>query len=210
MYRSQLSLDISRPSTRKALSNCQDMHRNLMKAFPQSEGSARQNEQLLYRIMMVRDKPVLYVLSQSMPDWSKVDGVSMYKNSQPLDISSLREKLSEGTVLQFSLLTSPCKKVRGEGKNSRRVFLKTQEEREEWFARKAEKNGFIIQQLREELKSDVQGKKADNAINYSTVSFEGILRITDADKFYAAFCNGIGPGKAYGMGLLMIAGFRHA
>ena len=34
---------------------------------------------------------------------------------------------------------------------------------------------------------------------------EGMLKITDAVRFREAFENGIGPGKAYGLGLLMLA-----
>ena len=45
----------------------------------------------------------------------------------------------------------------------------------------------------------------NNSIFYRTVSFDGVLRITDAARFRDAFAKGIGPGKAYGLGLMMLA-----
>ena len=41
-----------------------------------------------------------------------------------------------------------------------------------------------------------------------SVVFEGVLTVTDADAFRNALVNGIGREKAYGMGLLTIAGVK--
>ena len=35
-------------------------------------------------------------------------------------------------------------------------------------------------------------------------TYEGVLTVTDVDKFKELLCNGIGRGKAYGMGLLTV------
>ena len=40
------------------------------------------------------------------------------------------------------------------------------------------------------------------------VTYEGILAVTDAQAFRMALTKGIGREKAYGMGLLTIAGIR--
>lgn len=42
-------------------------------------------------------------------------------------------------------------------------------------------------------------------LTFGAVIFEGLLEITDADKFKQALANGIGSGKAYGFGLLSVA-----
>jgi CRISPR system Cascade subunit CasE len=44
-----------------------------------------------------------------------------------------------------------------------------------------------------------------NDLSLASVLFEGRLRITDKDRFLETIKKGIGPGKAYGFGLLSIA-----
>ena len=147
MYRSLLVLDLKHPSVRQALSNCQDMHRNLMKAFPE-EQSSREEGQILYRQMTILERPMLFVLSRDLPDWSQVKGMDAPLDRPPISLERLENKLTVNSVFRFSLLSSPCKKVSKEGKkNSVRVYLFTPEEREKWICRKGEQNGFEILQL---------------------------------------------------------------
>lgn len=44
-----------------------------------------------------------------------------------------------------------------------------------------------------------------NAIRIYSVLYDGILRVTEADKFKAAQQSGIGHGKVMGLGLLSVA-----
>ncbi len=44
-----------------------------------------------------------------------------------------------------------------------------------------------------------------DAVTLTTVTYDGILQITDADAFRRALTNGIGHAKAYGCGLLTLA-----
>lgn len=39
----------------------------------------------------------------------------------------------------------------------------------------------------------------------SGVQYEGILEVTDTQKFFQTLCSGMGPAKGLGMGLLSIA-----
>lgn len=51
-------------------------------------------------------------------------------------------------------------------------------------------------------------KKADGRSHETThlaVRFDGLLRITDANAFRETLACGIGPGKAFGFGLLSVA-----
>ena len=204
MYRSLLTIHLDHPSSRQALSNCQDMHRNLMKAFPEADAS-RKEANVLYRLFTIEERPALFVLSSELPDWEKVTGISLYQNKMPLQMDVLFDKLTTGRALRFSLKTSPCKKVSGERKNSKRVFLRNAEERAAWLCRKGQQNGFEVLRLSESETDIVHGRKETGEIFYQTVTFDGVLRITDEARFREAFKNGIGPGKAYGLGLLMLA-----
>ena len=40
------------------------------------------------------------------------------------------------------------------------------------------------------------------------VTYEGILTVTDEDSFRKALVNGIGREKAYGLGMITVAGMR--
>ena len=43
-----------------------------------------------------------------------------------------------------------------------------------------------------------------------TVTYEGVLEVTDAAAFREALTNGIGRGKAYGMGMMTVMRIREA
>lgn len=49
------------------------------------------------------------------------------------------------------------------------------------------------------------GWARDRQLSFGTALFEGVLEVTDADRLHAAVAAGIGPGKAFGCGLLSLA-----
>lgn len=197
---SKLSLDIRHPSIRQALRNCQDMHKNLMKAFQED----REQAGVLYAVMRQQDRMDVYVLSRETPNWD-ILGANGYRCVGMRDISAMQEMYREGSVFRFELLACPCKKIPGDGKNNRRVFLGQEEERTAWMERQAEKYGFCIRSL-QELSSGqaIQGSKGKDAIRYTAVRFSGVIEITDRKAFWNGYLKGIGPGKAYGLGMLML------
>ena len=42
-------------------------------------------------------------------------------------------------------------------------------------------------------------------MTFGAVIFEGVLQVTDAEKFRESLKTGIGTGKAYGFGLMSVA-----
>lgn len=55
-------------------------------------------------------------------------------------------------------------------------------------------------------KATFKREKGDkHSVTLDAVTFEGVLEVTDADAFRSVLANGIGPGKAYGFGLMSIA-----
>jgi len=201
MIFSKLGLDIRHPSIRRALRNCQDMHKNLMKAF---QGD-REQAGVLYTVMKRQDRVDVYVLSRETPDWDALV-VNGYRCTGMRDISAMRDMYGEGSIFRFELLACPSKKIPGDGKNSRRVFLGQEEERKAWMERQAEKYGFRMRSLQELGRGeDILGSKGKDTIRYTAIRFSGVLEITDLAAFWDGYQSGIGPGKAYGMGMLMIS-----
>lgn len=200
MYLSILSFDMKHPSVRQALKNPQDMHRNLMKAFDDL-GQSRERVRLLYRLD--EGKASLLVSSDTEPNWERVTG---YHCEGMKNTEGLKEVFTQGKVLRYELLAIPSKKVKGEGKNSRRVFLRESQEREEWLARQGKKYGFDLCATPEQSPSKIiSGKKQDMEIAYTAVCFSGLLRIIDPEAFWTGYTQGIGAGKAYGLGMLSVA-----
>lgn len=203
MYRSKLTIDLLDPSVQRAMRDVNDMHRNLMRAFGQIDSDTpRAAESFIYSLVNYNDRPAVYVLSVSKPDWSRVRGYEPV--DEPRDITPLKNKLKAGGLFGFRLFASPTKKTSREGRLSARVFLRSGEERRAWFERRAKAAGFSVLSLSENGETRVHGSKNGCPIDYTGVVFSGVLRIEDEESFWKAYCGGIGPGKAYGLGMLMI------
>ena len=208
MYLSKIDLDIRHPSVRQALRDVNDLHRNLMSGFGMipSSSMARAEKDILFRLYTRRDAIYLLVTSAEKPDAKTLEKRGFYTDEARIrDISKLKELLISGRTLRFELLASPCKKVRGDGENSRRFFLEHPEERAEWLNRKGQQGGFQIIRL-EELgnRIDIYGHRQGVEIKNSAVLFSGILCISDQETFWQSYTRGIGPGKAYGLGMLSL------
>ncbi len=208
MYLCKIILELRHPSVRQALSDANDMHRNLMAGYPSLSGreTPRADCSILYRIIEANDQLYLLVSSSQKPDIPALR-LRGYNTDETLirDVSKLKNVLSTGKQFRFELLASPCKKLKG-GNNSRRFFLTTAEERLTWLKRKGESGGFDVLFAQEDAEPvTVRGQRNHTEVKNKAVLFKGLLRITDSDAFWHSYTCGIGPGKAYGLGMLTIA-----
>ena len=208
MYLSKIILDLRHPSVRQALRDVNDMHRDLMAGFSMNGGNEtpRADLQVLYRVFEQRDQVYLLVSSVEKPNAEALAKRGFRTDGTMIrDISALRDVFAAGRTLRFELLASPCRKVSGEG-ISRRVFLKEPEERAAWLRRKGENGGFEVLSVYESSnRIDLLGHRDGTDIKNSAVLFSGILSVTDEDAFWKSYTQGIGPGKAYGLGMLNVA-----
>ena len=123
--------------------------------------------------------------------------------------------LKVGQRFRFRLRANPC--VTRDGK---RLGLLRLEEQEKWIERKAGKHGFSLPQLasfntlsiveridvRISQEQMLRGKQhTENGIRVYSVLYDGVLTVTEPDKFRDALQSGIGHGKAMGLGLLSVA-----
>ncbi|MDW7656796.1 MAG: type I-E CRISPR-associated protein Cas6/Cse3/CasE [Bacillota bacterium] len=207
MYLSCLELDFKNPAVRQCLKNCVDMHRTIMKAFPayNNKNQARKEGEILYRILANDACVKVFILSRDWPEWDKIkaDGFSA---KVPIETTPLVNKFNAGSVFNFDIAACPTKKIDTDGKNSRRVSLRTAQERQLWMTRKAEQYGFNLTWLTEDEQIKSWGKSSNkaNAMWHNGVHFRGQLVVTDPATFTNAFYSGIGPGKAYGFGMMLL------
>ncbi|GMV86813.1 MAG: type I-E CRISPR-associated protein Cas6/Cse3/CasE [Dehalococcoidia bacterium] len=119
--------------------------------------------------------------------------------------------------------------IRDDGKRiGKRVELRREEERLLWLQRQGARCGFeiVTASLAPALgetgprpfaaaRADpaprlwgYQDHRLDRKLTFATALFEGELRVTEPVAFRAAIEEGIGPGKAFGCGLLSIASIQ--
>ena len=230
MYLSRLVLD---PRSREAgldLRDVYQMHRTIMSAFPQvkEQGGARAELAVLHRLDMDQrsGRTALLVQSGEEPDWNRLPEGYLFRlgsegdNPATKHIADALVALSEGQVLRFRLRANPTKKTDtksgpdGQRRNGRRVDLRTETQQIEWLSRKAGRSGFRLvpagpssttPAVRVGAGEKLQGRAGSGTVTLAGVLFEGLLEVTNPDNLRLAIREGIGPGKAFGCGLLSIA-----
>lgn len=194
-----IKAELDRRDARGLLADCQQMHRFITGFF----GTDRQSGQILYRTNLARGKLCIYLYSQTpaerIPDNCCV---------QQRDVTAWLDAMADGQLWSFDLIAAPTKKIASEGqKNSRRRILRQPEERQAWLERKAEQNGFAILQAQELEQLHVSGRHHEDkggVMYHDAYHYQGVLRIIDAETFRKAMQTGIGSGKAYGFGMMMV------
>ena len=76
-----------------------------------------------------------------------------------------------------------------------------------WLIGQAEKHGFEISNNNLHVMESTWlsfSKRNERMIRALAVTYEGILKINDVEKFRSTLIEGLGREKAYGMGLLTI------
>lgn len=194
-----IKAELDRREARGLLADCQQLHRFITGFF----GTDRQSGQILYRTNLVQNKLCIYLYAQA-----PAEHIPENCHVQQRDISDWLNGMETGQLWSFDLIAAPTKKVASEGKkNSRRRILRQPQERREWLERKAEQNGFAIIQAQEQEQHHVSGRhKADKGgvMYHDAYHYQGVLQITDAEAFRKALQSGIGSGKAYGFGMMMV------
>jgi CRISPR system Cascade subunit CasE len=233
MYLSRLVLNPRSRAVRNDLSDCRNLHRTILSAFPQAnkeQGGARAEFGVLYRADADprSGKITLLVQSQTEPDWSRLPNDYLLNDFDELDNPAVKrvdekyDTLGEGARLRFRLRANPTRRLpllienRAGKERGKRVEIFREEEQLDWLRRKGEQHGFRLLAARVNpnvvnARANPEGKvigwreRSQPPMKFGSVLFEGELEISDPENFKGALRNGIGSGKAYGFGLLSIA-----
>ena len=203
-----------------------DMHRTLARAFPTPSGiNYRAEHQVLFRQELrlhiggnlcgdnsLAPAEVL-VQSKSEPIWDNLPTSYLIHPviTKLFDLTFYAEQ-----QYAFRLIANPTRKIKRPGhEQGKRVALCDIADENglspvrEWFARKGLQHGFEILFILTD--TFWLGKNSSDFCNEKTaipiygVRYEGLLCITDPQKFFDAIRSGIGPSKAFGFGLLSLA-----
>lgn len=161
LFLSRLMLDTRHRTVQRDLGNVHQLHRTVLRAFPQApEGvQAREHFGLLYRVEPVDHTPGLIrllVQSNTQPDWSTLParylGPAPDERGNPAIRSVEVEytRIHNGDHLIFRLRANPTKRLsnRTPGREDtllgKRVALLREDDQLEWLARKGEQHGFRL------------------------------------------------------------------
>ena len=216
MYLSRMELDLAKRETMKALTSPNLFHGAVEHAFPIPDPNTRKRN--LWRIDTLRGKTYLMILSEEKPELSRaLDQFGQEANVpgwETLDYTPLLHRISAGSRWHFRLNANPVKAVKAKDgeRDSRGTVCAhvTVDQQLAWLAEHAERNGFSLNDgeytvVRSEWLRFCKGAERAKPVTIRSVTFEGILTVTDAELFRGALTAGIGKGKAFGLGLLTVA-----
>lgn len=165
---------------------------------------------------------VIIVQSAVKPDWDYAFHNALFLLAATPEIKSFDPSFSKGERFRFRLVANPTKRF---SKNSlemdgqpvaekwvgKRVPVAT-EQLHEWLVRRAETAGFSPEKDTTTVQPGyIYVNKTLGGVGQRlrSVLYDGILTITDPERFRETLVRGIGPGKAFGFGLLSVAPVKY-
>ena len=118
---------------------------------------------------------------------------------------SLERLIEVRAHYRFRLLANPT--VARDGK---RHELVTEGEQYAWLARQVERGGFLVLGCIGGSSERIQARRGSKGgrITLHTALFDGALEVADAEAVRSSVRNGVGHGKALGLGMLSLARIR--
>lgn len=183
-------------------------HQAVWEAFPERDGKSRD---FLTRLD-VKDRGFqLLILSQqkpARPGWSP---------EHEWETREVGERFFAAERFAFQLRANPTRKLRvdlpdgSRKKNGRRQAITDRDGLEQWLIRKGQAGGFACDASTLTIhpaRKETFQKRGENGRLVGVVQgveFRGSLTVVKRDVFEESFARGIGPAKAFGYGLLLLA-----
>jgi len=223
-YLSRIALRSSAEDARHlARSACTDAyreHQTLWRLFDDDPDASRD---FLFRREQRGGRPAFYLLSTRLP----VRDHGIWQ----IDHKRYEPRVRVGQRLAFSLRANPVVTRTDAGGRRQRhdvvMDLKRQMDYQrlppaerpplaalaqeaglKWLAGRADRCGFAFEEEAVRVDGYTQHRLAKRGgkspIRYSTLDFNGLLEVTDIERFYQTLLHGLGPAKAFGCGLLLV------
>lgn len=214
MFLSRLILNTHSRQVQSDLRNPYDLHRTLTFAWAGEGEPLPEGVRLLWRLDG-EQSPTLLVQSQTVPNW---EGLSRrhpaYLNASQvsvLDETKLNALSRPEGLYHFRLRANPTVTKRAEREGSardqkpKRFGLYSADAQAQWLAAQGERSGFWPKRFEITHSERLRARKGGSSVTLSVATFEGVLRVTGPDRFRAVLTDGLGHGKAFGLGLLSLA-----
>ncbi|WP_127500623.1 type I-E CRISPR-associated protein Cas6/Cse3/CasE [Actinoplanes solisilvae] len=218
MFLTRFQINPARRGARKLLSSPQAMHAAVRAGFSDPADYERPGSRTLWRLDTPATATVhLYLVSPGRPDLTHLVEQAGWPTTatwETREYDPLLASLQAGQRWAFRLTANPVHSGRktADAKETQRFGYLRQEEQEQWLLSRAARCGFAVAtqrdgrpNLRLHQRQNQKFKRGTHGVTLTTVTYDGILEVTNADDFRAALVNGIGHAKAYGCGLLTLA-----
>lgn len=199
MFLTRLRLDPRNAQARRDLGDPYEMHRTLTRAFvPDAEQPA---PRFLWRAEPTAawSEPVVLVQSSFAANWAALAELPNYFKHPP-ETKILPDELQQAGCYRFRLFANPTV-----SRDRKRVGLVSEDAQLAWLARQGERMGFVLDAALVTDSETIRSRKGTGHITLLKVCFEGRLRVSEPHLLAEALKAGIGPGKAFGCGMLSLA-----
>lgn len=203
MYLSFVQLEGTSVQVQRDIANAYAMHQTLCWVFAENGQAV---PRFLWRLRQVNaSEYVLYTLSPHAPKWHTLP--AGYTRAE-VEVSQPQPWL-EGQRLMFSISFNPtvARKTHPEDKQSRRHGVFDPEEQRQWLHRQAERQGvdILLLDICSSERVSYYKAKTKQQLILGVVEAVGMLQVRDADLFWQSWPLGVGRGKAFGLGLWILA-----
>lgn len=235
-YLSRIYLNPLRTGAQKMLRSPQVVHAAVLGGLSRQPV----DERVLWRLEVDSPhRLALLVLTRSRPSWESVVEQAGWASSddpqalvKPYD--ALLGRIVLGRELAFRLRVNPVTATRAPERPSpkqqerlaapgrgRGVLVpeRTAAQQSQWFARHTRAWGFEVPdnqlgapsfQLVDRQRTTFSRGGGSGRVTLLTATFEGRLRVTDAERLRDSLLDGVGRARAYGCGLLTLAALSEA
>ncbi len=218
MFLTRFQINPARRGARKLLSSPQAMHAAVRAGFAEPEDYERAGTRTLWRLDTPATATVhLYLVSPGRPDLTHLVEQAGWPTTatwDTRDYAPLLDTLRSGQRWAFRLTANPTHSGRktADSKDTQRFGYLREPEQAQWLLSRSARNGFAVASqrdgrpnLRLHRRQTQNFNRGAYPVTLTTVTYDGLLEVTDADAFRAALTSGIGHAKAYGCGLLTLA-----
>ena len=210
-FLSRLKLNTQAAAVQRDLRNCNKLHRTVMSGFAQLDAEIGVRQALGVLFSVRPEEASLIVQSRAEPDWQLLPVNYLTEPAQVQSICSVADA-APGTTWQFSMLAQPSRNQAryhpdGKPRHAVRVMLTEPAEQQDWLQRQLERNGASLLEvsISRPTRHSIEGRDGrKRRRHFKAMNFEGRLRVTDPELLTAAIEEGFGPGKSYGLGLLLL------
>jgi CRISPR system Cascade subunit CasE len=223
-YLSRVKLNPARRAGRSVLGSRQAMHAAVLASFP-GRLADRTSERVLWRLDAGEGEVLLYVVSPEQPDFTHLveqAGWPTLPTWESREYAPLLDRLEAGQPWEFRLTANPTRaRPVKDGARSQRFGHVTVGQQQSWLVERAARAGFELPpapgpdgEQRPENGLVVRDRAVDRfrrgggTVTLSRATFEGRLVVMDPSVLRGTLLGGLGPGKAYGCGLLTLAALR--
>ncbi|OYO16963.1 type I-E CRISPR-associated protein Cas6/Cse3/CasE [Enemella evansiae] len=210
MILSRMFINKQRRDAKKLLVSPQAMHAAVLSGFPPDVDQGR----VLWRLDgMSSPQTSLWIVSRERPDLTHLEeqaGWPSRPTTRSENYDGVLAALAPNQSWAFRATVNPTH--RGNHAGRKQIFAHvTVEQQTQWLLDRQDRMGVSLLGPDKErtfglTSRDVKKfKRGDASVTLAYATFEGVLRVVNAERLRSVLVEGLGRGKAYGCGLVTLA-----